>query len=433
MSLKSDLLKKIQERKAVVGVIGLGYVGLPLATAFAGSGFSVLGFDVDQAKVDAINTGKSYIVHFPSTAFEHFVREGRLTATADKLDLKKCDAIIICVPTPINKSREPDTTYIEKAAETIAYTLRRGTLISLESTTYPGTTQELLCPILERSGLTAGKDFFLTFSPEREDPGNEKFNIYTIPKVIGGYNDDSRDVGVALYQSVVNTVVPVSSAKTAEMVKILENTYRCVNIALVNELKMVCDRLDIDIWEVINAAKTKPFGFTAFYPGAGVGGHCIGPDPMYLSWKARQVDINTRFIDLASEINTGMPRYVVDRVVRALNTRNKSLKGSRVLVLGVAYKENIDDIRDSPALNVIDLLLDLGADVNYFDPFIPEIKETHKRKIKMSSLTEYLDNDFDCVLIITAHKCVDYAKIESTYELIVDTKNLLHGNGVIKA
>ena len=351
--MKNLLLGKINSKNAKIGVIGLGYVGLPLVLRFNDNGFKVVGFDVDEEKVEKLNSGKSYIGHIPGDEIEKVVNAGLFLATTDFEKLKETDAIIICVPTPLTEKREPDLKYVVCTAKEIAKHLRKGHVVSLESTTYPGTTEEVILPILEAGGLKAGEDFFLVFSPDREDPGNPKFAIGNIPKVVGGITGACGEVGKLLYCQVVERVVAVSTTQTAEMTKLLENIYRSVNIALVNELKMLCERMGIDIWEVIEAAATKPFGFTPFYPGPGLGGHCIPIDPFYLSWKAREFDFSTRFIELAGEVNTSVPYYVVSRLIDALNEREKSLKGSKILVLGVAYKKDIDDQRESPSLKII--------------------------------------------------------------------------------
>jgi len=419
------LLASIRSRQAHVGIIGLGYVGLPLARAFAHAGFRVLGFDVDRTKVQRLARGESYIGHLPDEAIEEMRRQ-RFEATADFERLGEADAILICVPTPLTQAREPDLTYVTRSAKAASAQLRAGQLVILESTTYPSTTRKLVLPILERSGLKAGEDFFLAFSPEREDPGNASFSVSTIPKVVGGLDAASSELAVELYSSIVNQVVPVSSPEVAEACKILENTYRAVNIALVNELKVLYDKMGIDVWEVIEAAKTKPFGFQAFYPGPGLGGHCIPIDPFYLTWVARQHGLATRFIELAGEVNTAMPAYVVTRVAEALNDRAKPLKGSRVAILGMAYKRDVDDPRESPGFELLDLLKRRGAQVSYNDPHIPALpKMRHYPHLQMSSrelTTEYLASQ-DCVLIATDHSAYDYAWIVRNSPLVVDTRN----------
>jgi len=421
-----EFLKKVETRTCRVGVIGLGYVGLPLAISFCRASFTVVGLDIDPKKPEFLRAGKSYLRHIPSESFATFVKDGRLLATTDFSRAGECDALIICVPTPLKEGREPDTSYIENTGRQIAPRLRRGMLVSLESTTYPGTTEDLLRPILEEgSGLRAGEDFFLVFSPEREDPGNPRFHTANIPKVLGGLTPDCRRAAAALYGAAIEKVVEVSSASTAEMVKIFENTFRAVNIALVNELKLLCERLDIDVWEVISAAATKPFGFMPFWPGPGLGGHCIPIDPFYLTWRARQVEMTTRFIELAGEINTSMPYHVVDRVQQALNARRKPLNGSSVLVLGVAYKADVDDVRESPAFRIIELLQKAGARVQYHDPLVAEIVPTRHHKLSMKSvpLTVEILRTVDCVLVVTNHKDIDYQLVAREANLVVDTRH----------
>jgi UDP-N-acetyl-D-glucosamine dehydrogenase len=419
------LIQKIQSKKARIGVIGLGYVGLPLVIRFCQEGFTVIGFDVDPAKVAAINAGRSYIQHIAGEQLEIFVRKRMLKATADFKNLRLADAIIICVPTPLNEMREPDLQYVEKTGDMIARYLHPGQIVSLESTTYPGTTDEVLLPKLAGRKLKAGRDFFLVFSPEREDPGNKNFSTQTIPKVVGGLTPACRKVGEALYAQIIDTVVSVSSTRAAELTKLLENIYRCVNIALVNELKMLADRMGIDIWEVIHASSTKPFGFAPFYPGPGLGGHCIPIDPFYLSWKARAYDFTTKFIELAGEVNTSMPYYVVNKIIEALNAQGKSLKGSQVLVLGIAYKKDIDDDRESPSLKLIEILQGKGAAVLYNDPYVPRLKKARKYAFSLSSvaLTERLLKKVDVVLIATDHSCYDYDWIARHAQLVVDSRN----------
>ena len=370
-SLSEQLLSRLRLRTARIAVMGLGYVGLPLAETFADGGFPVLGFDIDAEKVRKLKTGQSYIQHIASERVRELIRGGRFQATSDPGELRNADVIVICVPTPLTEAREPDLSFVVSTGQAIREQLRRGQLVVLESSTYPGTTDDVLKPILEESGLVAGRDFFLAYSPEREDPGNPHYSTRSIPKVVGGLDDISRDLAVALYEPVVEGVVPVSQARVAEACKILENTYRAVNIALVNELKIVFDSMGIDIWEVIQAAKTKPFGFQAFYPGPGLGGHCIPIDPFYLTWAARQHGVSTRFIELAGEINTAMPQRVVDRVAEALNEDVKSIRGSRICILGVAYKKDVDDPRESPAFPIMEMLQKRGAFVSYNDPHIP--------------------------------------------------------------
>ncbi len=426
----AKLLRLIETRNARIGVIGLGYVGLPIVLRFCEEGFKVLGFDVDPRKVKSLNKGVSYIKHIPSEKVAGFTRSKprAFTATTDMAELSKADAIIICVPTPLTDKREPDLSYVENSAKEVAKRLRPGQLVSLESTTYPGTTDEVLLPLFNKNGLKAGRDFFLVFSPEREDPGRKNFNTKTTPKIVGGTTKRCVDIGAALYSSIIETVVPVSSTRAAEMTKLLENIYRSVNIALVNELKMLCDRMKIDIWEVIEAAKTKPFGFEAFYPGPGLGGHCIPIDPFYLTWKAREYDFSTRFIELAGEINSNMPYYVVGKTVEALNDRGKSIKGSNVMVLGVAYKKNVDDMRESPSMELIRILKEKGAVVRYNDPLVPEAV-SHRKGFRMRStpITEKSIGKYDCVLIATDHSAYDYRWIVKNSQLVVDTRNATGG------
>jgi UDP-N-acetyl-D-glucosamine dehydrogenase len=422
-----SLLRKIKTNKAVIGVVGLGYVGLPLVREFTRGGANVLGFDVDEKKVKALTAGRSYIEHIPSKVVKDMVKSGLFSATTDFRQLRKADCILICVPTPLSKMREPDLAYVEATARSIAKTLRKGQLVVLESTTYPGTTKEVMLPILETSGLKVGKDFYLAFSPEREDPGREDYTTKTIPKVVGGYDKNSLAAACACYEIAIDTVVPVSSCEAAEAAKILENTYRCVNIALVNELKMLFDRMGIDVWEVIHAASTKPFGFTAFYPGPGLGGHCIPIDPFYLSWKAREYNMPTRFIELAGEVNVSMPEYVVHKTMVALNDRGKALKNAKVLVLGLAYKKDVDDDRESPSYELIDLLREHDAKVSYNDPHCPVIKKTrehaHLAGIKSTPLTATNLKKYDAVLISTDHTAYDHRFIVKHAKLIVDTRN----------
>lgn len=413
---------------AVLGVVGMGYVGLPLALAAATSGYRVVGFDIDQEKVDQINGGRSYLKHISAERVAAAVLDKGLRATADFSEAGTADAIVICVPTPLTANREPDLGFVERTTEAIAPHLQKGQLIVLESTTWPGTTAEVVKPILESTGLRSGQDFFLAFSPEREDPGNADFSTRTIPKVIGGDDANSRKLVAALYGSIVDRVVAVSSTKAAEAVKLTENIFRAVNIALVNELKVVYDAMGIDVWEVIDAAKTKPFGFTPFYPGPGLGGHCIPIDPFYLTWKAREYEISTRFIELAGEINTHMPRFVVDKLARELDRRfGRGLSNSRILMLGVAYKKNIDDIRESPALKLIELIEARGASVDFYDPHIEVINQSreHGRLAGRRSIRwdpEQL-GQYDAVVIATDHDAVDYAELCQAARLVIDTRN----------
>ncbi len=426
MKLSDTLLEKINRKQAVVGVMGLGYVGLPLVREFCHGGFRMIGFDVDAEKVKMLKAGKTYIRHLPGKMFKEFIDDELFTPTTDMDQLAKPDAILICVPTPLNKMREPDMQYVESTARDIAKRLRPGQLIVLESTTYPRTTREIVLPILAETGLKHGKDFFLAFSPEREDPGRTDITTKQIPKVVGGLGPADGKLAAALYGQVLDHVVPVSTAEVAEACKIVENVYRCINIALVNELKLVFDRMGIDVWEVIEAAKTKPFGFQAFYPGPGLGGHCIPIDPFYLSWKAREYGITARFIELAGEINTAMPEHVVNRVAEALNEHGKALKGSKVLVLGLAYKKDIDDVRESPSVELIELLQERGAKCDYHDPFIPVAKPMREHNIthmKSVPLTAKSVKSYDCVLISTDHSNVDYDMICQQAKLVVDTRN----------
>ncbi|MCD4706292.1 MAG: nucleotide sugar dehydrogenase [Candidatus Sabulitectum sp.] len=412
--------------KPVIGVIGLGYVGLPLAMEFARGGCEVLGVDVDPEKPGFLAKHKSYLKHFPDEMIASAMNTGLLHATTDFSVLGRADAILIAVPTPLGISRDPDLSYVLNSCKEIAGYLQRGQLVILESTTYPGTTREKMVPVLEKGGLKAGIDFHVAFSPEREDPGNKSFNTRTIPKLVGGLTGDCTDASVFVYEFAIDNVVRVSSPEIAEMAKIVENTYRAVNIALVNELKVLAHRMGIDIWEVIDAAATKPFGFTAFYPGPGLGGHCIPIDPFYLTWKAHEYEMSTKFIELAGEINTSMPAYVVDRICDALNTVEKSVKGSRILLLGMAYKPDIDDYRETPALKVMMKLLDRGALVSYNDPYISSIpsstRQTDLQPVSVD-LSEKMLSEYDCAVVITNHACYDYQWIVSNSNIVVDTRN----------
>ncbi len=421
-----DLKSKIEKNKFIVGIIGLGYVGLPLALEFALKKIKVIGFDTDVKKSDFINIKKSsYIKHIDSDKIKKTVNSGCLFATNDFSKLKEVDVILICVPTPLNINREPDLTYVFNSADIISKYLRKGQLISLESTTYPGTTDEDLLKIFEKTGLKVGKDYFLVFSPEREDPNNPVYSTATIPKVVGGITAECTKLAAKVYEKVINKVIPVSSAKVAEATKLLENIYRSVNIALVNELKMVFDKMGIDIWEVIDAASTKPFGFTPFYPGPGLGGHCIPIDPFYLSWKAREYEITTKFIELAGEINTYMPHYVVERIMHYMNINNTCLKGAKILILGLSYKKDIEDLRESPSLKLIELLEKEGARIDYNDEFTKEIPETRKYKFKKKSvpLTAKNISKYDLVVLATDHSYYDYEFIAKHAKMIVDTRN----------
>ncbi|MCX7797367.1 MAG: nucleotide sugar dehydrogenase [Melioribacter sp.] len=450
MNYKKELLTKIKNKSAVVGIIGMGYVGLPLALAFSNNDFYVIGFDIDENKIPLLNSGKSYIKHIDSKLIKTIVEKKKFEATSDFSRLQECDAIIICVPTPLNEHREPDMTFVENTAKTIQKYLRKGQLVTLESTTYPGTTEELLLPLFESallakspitepdtflpntSKMVVGKDFFLAFSPEREDPGNKDYTTSTIPKIVGGVTKSCLEVADALYSQIVKKTVPVSSPRVAEAAKLLENIYRSVNIALVNELKIVFEKMNIDIWEVIEAAKTKPFGFQAFYPGPGLGGHCIPIDPFYLTWKAREYEVNTKFIELAGEINTFQPYHVVERALEVLNEHRKTLKGSKVLILGAAYKKNIDDLRESPSLKLIEILRDKGAKVDYNDPYVPKLPPTRKYKFDMKSveLSKEKIRNYDLIILATDHDDYNYPFIRKNAKLILDTRNAFKIKGL---
>jgi len=431
--MNNELIGLITEKRATIGVIGLGYVGLPLVAEFAANGFKGIGFEVDQNKADQINKGISYIGDVSSAKVKELVDAGRLKATTDFNHLSECDAIIICVPTPLRKTKEPDVSYILAAAEEIQKRIRRGQLVILESTTYPGTTNEVLLPMFEETGLKLDEDFLLAFSPERVDPGNPQFLTHNIPKVVGGVTPASTEVADLLYSQIVKDVHAVSSARVAEAAKLLENTFRAVNIGMANEMARLCYALNIDTWEVIRAAATKPFGFMPFYPGPGIGGHCIPLDPHYLSWKARQHGFDSRFISLAEEVNSRMPEHVVQLVADGLNDERKAMKGSRVLLLGVAYKKDIDDVRESPALSIIDRLRVKGADVRYHDPFVKEVSfdEAHTHAdgelLQSVPLTDDELRSADCVIIVTDHSEVDYKRVCALTPLIVDTRNALNG------
>jgi UDP-N-acetyl-D-glucosamine dehydrogenase len=433
--VENKLKEKILSRQAQIGIIGLGYVGLPLVLRFSRQGFQVLGFDTDAEKVLALNAGRSYIKHIPQEEIAA-VRfsdnpQKNFEATTERSRLGEPDALLVCVPTPLNRHREPDLRYVEQTTRDIASTLRPGQLISLESTTYPGTTEEVMLPVLQQNGLEVGKDFFVVYSPEREDPGNPVYQVHNIPKVVGGVTDSCLRLGEVLYGQIINQINPVTSTRVAEMSKLLENIYRAVNIALVNELKMLCLRMNIDICEVIDAAKTKPFGFQAFYPGPGLGGHCIPIDPFYLTWKAREYDFSTKFIELAGEINTYMPYYVVERAVQGLNEKScKSITGAKVLMVGVGYKKDVDDMRESPSLRLIDLFLQRGAQVDYHDPYIPVMPHTRRHQFNMRSVPLTPGNlaSYDLVVIATDHSCLDYESILAHANLILDTRNAIPGN-----
>jgi UDP-N-acetyl-D-glucosamine dehydrogenase len=421
---EAQLLAQAQSRTAVLGVVGLGYVGLPLAVELAEAGYRVVGFDVSARVVDGINAGRSHVQDIPTERLARLVKAGKIGATTDLARLGEPDAVAICVPTPLGKTRDPDVSFIAAATDSVARTIRPGQAVILQSTTYPGTTREMLLPALEKGGLKVGVDFFLAFSPERVDPGNPKYNTHNTPKVVGGVTPACTRVTMALYQPAIERLVPVSSPEAAELVKLLENTFRSVNIGLVNEMAIVCDKLGVDVWEVIEAANTKPFGFMKFTPGPGVGGHCIPLDPHYLAWKMRTLNYRTRFIELAGEINAEMPEYWVEKVVAALNERSKAARGSTVLVVGVAYKRDIDDLRESPALDVIRLLERMGAVVQYHDPFIPELHEDGVL-LKSSPLTPQTVRAADCVVIVTDHTQLDYAMVAREAQALVDTRHVV--------
>lgn len=429
-SSAAELKQSILDKKATVGVIGLGYVGLPLIQAFIKAGFRTMGFDIDQSKVKRLLAGESYIGHIPSSWIADWIETKRFVPTSDMKRLAEADAVLICVPTPLSDSRDPDLSYIEATAQQIAAVLRPGQLIVLESTTYPGTTRDVVLPILAAGGLKVGENFFLAYSPEREDPGNPNYTASGIPKVVGGIEQNSAELAEALYSQAVVRIVPVANCEVAEACKILENTYRSVNIAMVNELKVLFDRIGIDVWEVIEAAKTKPFGFQAFYPGPGLGGHCIPIDPFYLSWVARKHGLITRFIELAGEINTSMPQYVIHRLTEALNDAGKPIRGSKICMLGIAYKKDVDDPRESPSFELLEMLLSRGAEVTYNDPHVPNLpRMRHHPGLKMASRA--LDADYlaaqDCVLIATDHSAYDYDFIVRHSRLVIDTRNATKG------
>jgi UDP-N-acetyl-D-glucosamine dehydrogenase len=421
--MKNELLNKLDNKDAVIGIVGLGYVGLPLMLRYIEVGYKVLGFDIDQEKVEALNAGRSYIEHISSDTISHATQHG-FTATTDFSKAAEADALIICVPTPLNKYREPDLSFVTDTTDSLVPYLRKGQVFSLESTTYPGTTDEELAPRLEKSGLKVGKDIFLVYSPEREDPGNPDFVTRTIPKVCGGITEACLEIGLALYGQVIDQVVPVSSTRAAEMTKLLENIHRAVNIGLVNEMKVVSDKMGVDIHEVIRAAATKPFGFVPYYPGPGLGGHCIPIDPFYLTWKAREYGLHTRFIELAGEVNSSMPDFVIGKVAHALNQAKKSINGSRVLVLGIAYKKNVDDMRESPSVFLMEKLRDLGADVQYSDPHIPKFPKMREHHFDLKSVPLTADNlaAFDCVILATDHDRFDYDELKTHARLIIDSR-----------
>jgi UDP-N-acetyl-D-glucosamine dehydrogenase len=424
MSIAQDLITKAERRQVLFGIVGLGYVGLPLAVELAQAGYRVLGFDVNQNVVDGLNAGRSHVKDVTDAQLQAAMECGRLSATTDMLRLSEPDAISICVPTPLSKFKDPDISFIVAATESVKKRIRRGQAIILESTTYPGTTREIMLPALESTGLKVGRDFFLAFSPERVDPGNPHYGTRNTPKVVGGITEDCRRVAVALYQPAIDTLVPVSTTEAAELVKLLENTFRSVNIGLVNEMAIVCDKLGVDVWEVMEAAATKPFGFMKFLPGPGLGGHCIPIDPHYLAWKMRGLNYKTRFIDLAGELNTEMPMFWVRKLAEALNGQGKAVRGASVLVLGVAYKRDIDDIRESPALDIIRLLEGQGARVTYFDPHVPRFREDGQ-EFRSVELTPEAVAAADCVMVVTDHTAVDYRMIKRKAKLVVDTRNAI--------
>ncbi|WP_411877807.1 nucleotide sugar dehydrogenase [Polaromonas sp. YR568] len=421
--MKSSLISKLKSKKAVIGIVGLGYVGLPLLLRYCEMGYKVIGFDIDEAKVQALRDGQSYIEHISAQAIGAAVKQG-FEPTTDFSRVAEADALILCVPTPLNKHREPDLSFVLNTTDSLLPYLRTGQVVSLESTTYPGTTDEELLPRIESRGLKVGEDAFLVFSPEREDPGNPNFTTRTIPKVCGGHTAQCLEVGLALYGQVIDQVVPVSSTRAAELTKLLENIHRAVNIGLVNEMKIVADKMNIDIHEVIRAAATKPFGFVPYYPGPGLGGHCIPIDPFYLTWKAREYGVHTRFIELAGEVNSSMPDYVIAKVASALNAAKKSINGSRVLVLGIAYKKNVDDMRESPSVVLMEKLRELGADVSYSDPHIPVFPKMREHSFNLSSvpLTASALSQYDCILLATDHEKFDYTLIKDNAKLIVDSR-----------
>lgn len=434
--MKQSLIQKFDDKSAVIGILGLGYVGLPLMLRYVEIGYKVLGFDIDQDKIDKLNSSRSYIEHIPSSKIASALDQG-FEATADFSRATEADALILCVPTPLNKYREPDLSFVTNTTDMVVPYLRKGQVLSLESTTYPGTTEEELLPRVESTGLKVGEELFLVYSPEREDPGNPNFETRTIPKVVGGHTPQCLEVGKALYQPAIDQVVEVSSTKAAEMTKLLENIHRAVNIGLVNEMKIVADRMGIDIHEVIRAASTKPFGFTAYYPGPGLGGHCIPIDPFYLTWKAREYDLNTRFIELAGEVNTHMPRWVIGKAMDALNDKGQSVKGAKVLILGIAYKKNVDDMRESPAVELMELLEEKGAIVHYADPHVPVSPKMREHHFDLSSieLTPETIQSYDLLLLATDHDKFDYTLLQENAKLLIDTRGvyLNHFHNVVKA
>lgn len=438
--MKEKLLADIERREACVGVVGLGYVGLPLLIEFAKAGFNVMGLDIDESKTAAIDAGESYIKHIDASHIQSLLtRNTRAVVTTDFSKARECDALLICVPTPLTSHRDPDMSFIESTARSIAPHLRRGQLITLESTTYPGTTEDVLIPILESgSGLKVDQNLFVAYSPEREDPNNTDFSTSTIPKVVGGVNADSQEIACSLYNTVICKTIPVSNCRTAEATKLMENIFRCINIALVNELKIVFTEMDIDIWEVIQAAATKPFGFMPFYPGPGLGGHCIPIDPFYLTWKAKEFGISTRFIELAGEVNTSMPSYVIQRTMLALNEQGKALRGCRLLLIGLAYKKNVDDDRESPTYVLWEALLKLGAQVSYYDPYCPVVRPSREHSqfagIKSETFDAISSDRFDVAIIATGHDCVDHDALAKRLPLVIDTRGVCKpADSVVKA
>jgi UDP-N-acetyl-D-glucosamine dehydrogenase len=423
MSVKQTLLERLNRREAKVGIVGLGYVGLPLAVEFAEAGFDVIGVDVSESKVQMLTKGESYVGDIPTERLKPLVTAGKIRASTNYAVLREADAVSICVPTPLRQTKDPDMSFVIEAVNGVAEICHEGMLIVLESTTYPGTTDEILLPRLREQGFAPGENVFVAFSPERIDPGNPKYGVRNTPKVVGGTNPDSTEVTVALYSTAVDTVVPVSSPTAAEMVKLLENTFRAVNIGLVNEMALMCNKLGVDVWEVIRAASSKPFGFMPFYPGPGLGGHCIPIDPLYLSWKMKTLNYTARFIELASEINTSMPLYVIDKVNDALNDDSKSVRGSKIVVLGVAYKRDIDDVRESPALDIISLLEKRGAHVSYHDPYVAQIRLEDEAVMKSAPYSDALLENADCVVIVTDHSSFDWQHVLEHSQLIVDTRH----------
>ena len=426
--MKQQLINKLTDKTAIIGVVGLGYVGLPLALRYAEAGYKVLGFDVDPEKIDKITAGTTYIKHIPDQAIRSAIDTG-FKATTDFSHAPETDALILCVPTPLGAHREPDLSYVLDTMDSLLPYLRKGQVVSLESTTYPGTTEEQLKPRIESAGLNIGEDIFLVYSPEREDPGNPNFKTQTIPKVCGADTEACKEVGIALYKHVIDKVVSVSSTRAAEMTKLLENIHRAVNIGLVNEMKIVADKMGVDIYEVIDAAATKPFGFVPYYPGPGLGGHCIPIDPFYLTWKAREYGINTRFIELAGEVNSSMPEYVLNKIVSGLNSQKKAINGSRILMLGIAYKKNIDDMRESPSVEIMQLSQDCGAELHYSDPYVPVFPKMRRYSFTMNStdVTSESIKKYDCVVIGTDHADFDYKMIRENAKLIVDTRGIYRG------